>query len=127
MFYLWWKTKTAHHSEYRTLALKHAGGSIILWECFFFSRFSSAWTTVAQVVGVHPVTGGLPVRCVLGKALHPPCLLMVVRGPCGANGMAASILSVCLRAAVATMSVVYRCQCVNEWITDCSVKHFGVF
>ncbi|MED6233454.1 hypothetical protein ATANTOWER_012025 [Ataeniobius toweri] len=47
------------------------------------------------------VTGGLPVRTPalsilvvvsLGKTLHLPCLLMVVRGPGGAHCMAASIL-----------------------------------
>ncbi|MEQ2316156.1 hypothetical protein AMECASPLE_029827, partial [Ameca splendens] len=58
------------------------------------------------------VTGGLPVQTPalsilvvvsLGKTLHLPCLLMVVRGPGGAHCMAASLLSVCPRAAAATM------------------------
>ncbi|MEQ2207795.1 hypothetical protein XENOCAPTIV_018871 [Xenoophorus captivus] len=49
--------------------------------------------TVATVVGVPPVTFGLPVQnpalsvsvvVSLGKRLHPPCLLMVVRGLGGA-------------------------------------------
>ncbi|KAK5604414.1 hypothetical protein CRENBAI_017711 [Crenichthys baileyi] len=39
----------------------------------------------------------------LGKTLHPHCLLMVVRGPGGADCMVASLLSVCPRAAMAAM------------------------
>ncbi|MED6262745.1 hypothetical protein ATANTOWER_025171 [Ataeniobius toweri] len=55
---------------------------------------------VAQVVGVCPVTSGLPVRTSapsvsaivsLGKTRHPPCLPMVFRGPSGADCMAASL------------------------------------
>ncbi|MED6262593.1 hypothetical protein ATANTOWER_022283 [Ataeniobius toweri] len=82
------------HSEVVTM-LKNSYGNISL-----------------QVVGVHPVTGGLPVRTPamsvsvivsLGKTLHSPCLLMVVRGPGGADCMAAPLQSVWPRGAVATM------------------------
>lgn len=63
----------------------------------------------AQVVGVCPVTGGLRVWTStvsivsLSKTLFLLCPLMVVRGPTGANYMAAMVPSVCPRAAVATI------------------------
>ncbi|MEQ2181573.1 hypothetical protein GOODEAATRI_012965 [Goodea atripinnis] len=62
--------------------------------------------TVAAVVGLCHVTGGLLVRAPalsvsvvvsLGKTLHLPCLLMVVRGLDGVDCMASSLLSVCPR------------------------------
>ncbi|MEQ2248350.1 hypothetical protein ILYODFUR_018274 [Ilyodon furcidens] len=85
--------------------------------------------TVATVVNVRPVAGGLPDQSpalsisvvFLGMKPHPPCLLMVVRG-LGGTDLAALLLSVCPRAAVA-----HHCQCVNGWMTDCSPKSFGVF
>ncbi|MED6290393.1 hypothetical protein CHARACLAT_012530 [Characodon lateralis] len=51
---------------------------------------------VTQVVRVCPGTGGLPVQTPLsvsvvmslGKTLHQPCLLKVVRGPSGTDCMA---------------------------------------
>ncbi|MEQ2315348.1 hypothetical protein AMECASPLE_021412 [Ameca splendens] len=58
----------------------------------------------ATVVGVRPITSGLLVQTPalsisvivsLGKILHSPCLLMVVREPGGADCMAALLLSVC--------------------------------
>ncbi|MEQ2257416.1 hypothetical protein ILYODFUR_034612 [Ilyodon furcidens] len=70
------------------------------------------------VVEVRPVTGGLPVRTPslfisvvesLGKTLHPPHLVMVVSGPSGT-----------------CVWQPHRCQRVNGWMTDCSVKSFGV-
>lgn len=42
--YVWWKPNTAHHSEYTIPSVKHDGGRIMLWECFF-SFISLDWET----------------------------------------------------------------------------------
>ncbi|MEQ2300628.1 hypothetical protein AMECASPLE_027658 [Ameca splendens] len=64
----------------------------------------------------------------LDKTLHPLCLLMVVRGLGGASVWQSHLC----QAAQGNCgyNVVYHCQCVNVcmngWMTDCSVKRFGV-
>ncbi|MEQ2314850.1 hypothetical protein AMECASPLE_016211 [Ameca splendens] len=76
-------------------------------------KLSDHRANVAEVVGPRPVTGGLLVRthipsicrCVLGQDTSPNLPVMLVRGPRGADSMAASLLSVCPRAAVATLQL----------------------
>ncbi|MEQ2279096.1 hypothetical protein AMECASPLE_005951 [Ameca splendens] len=58
------------------------------------------------VAGLSPAMSVSVVVC-LGKTLHPLCLLMVVRGLGG--------------------TCVWQAHfCLNGWMTECSVKRFGV-
>ncbi|MEQ2244409.1 hypothetical protein ILYODFUR_016856 [Ilyodon furcidens] len=91
---------------------------------------------MAGVVGIRPVTAGLlvPIPALsvsivvsLVKTFHPHSLLMVVRGPSGAD--CDSLTSVRLSQGCCGYKVVYHCQCVNVcingWMTDC-VKNLGI-
>ncbi|MEQ2304246.1 hypothetical protein AMECASPLE_025026 [Ameca splendens] len=94
--------------------------------------------TAAMVAGVCLVTGGysvqapamsVPVVVSLGKALHPPCLLMVVRGLGGACVWQPHFC----QSAPGQLWLQYSlplsvCDGVflNGWMPQCSVKRFGV-
>ncbi|MEQ2237736.1 hypothetical protein ILYODFUR_026078 [Ilyodon furcidens] len=55
------------------------------------------------------------------KTLYSPCLLMVVRRHGGAD------CNVCTHFSQSAQgNGAYHCQCINGWMTDCSVKPFGV-
>ncbi|MEQ2316287.1 hypothetical protein AMECASPLE_031086 [Ameca splendens] len=76
--------------------------------------------TVVTMVGVPPQSSCVSVVVSFGRTLHPPCLLMVVRG------LGGSLASYSLPEGSSGHNVAYHCWCVNVCMTDCSVKHFGV-
>ncbi|MED6233809.1 hypothetical protein ATANTOWER_016983, partial [Ataeniobius toweri] len=81
-------------------------GLLFLLPVLLFPAYTTGGgALVTEVVQVSPAGFSLfgLVFVSLGKTLHPPWLVMVVRGPRGADCMAASLLSVCTRAAVATL------------------------
>ncbi|MED6244159.1 hypothetical protein ATANTOWER_027097 [Ataeniobius toweri] len=70
----------------KTLSL-HITQTLLAHDETWWWQYHALGASVAVVVGVRPVTDGLPVQTPdssvsvvvsLGKTLHPPCLLMVV-------------------------------------------------